>query len=350
MHMADALLSPTVGVSMWGATATIISYCSVKVKKNLDNTMIPMMGALGSFVFVAQMINFAIPGTGASGHFGGGLLLAILLGPHASFLTVSSILTIQALFFADGGLLALGCNIFNIGFFPCFIGYPLIYNKILNSTLTKSRIVWSSIIAAVIGIQLGAFGIVLQTTLSRITELPFSIFLLFLQPIHLVIGIIEGFITAGVILYIWKARPELLGNVNRNIRNSTVSIKKIIIFLVLATVFTGAIMTWFASQKPDGLEWAVSQVSGKKELVVVDNNVHVPLADLQNTVSILPDYNFSNDEEEGEQINKKVDNLISTNVGKSVAGLVGGLLTLFVIFTLGLVLKKKVRSTTSNML
>jgi cobalt/nickel transport system permease protein len=87
---------------MWSATAAITAYSARKVQNQLDNKIIPLMGAIGAFVFAAQMINFAIPGTGSSGHLGGGLLLAILLGPHAAFLTLASVLTVQALFFADG--------------------------------------------------------------------------------------------------------------------------------------------------------------------------------------------------------------------------------------------------------
>jgi cobalt/nickel transport system permease protein len=73
------------------------------------------------------MINFTIPGTGSSGHLGGGMILAILLGPYAGFLTMASLLVVQSLFFADDGLMALGRNIFNLGFFPCFIAYPFIF-------------------------------------------------------------------------------------------------------------------------------------------------------------------------------------------------------------------------------
>ncbi|MFA5516889.1 MAG: energy-coupling factor ABC transporter permease, partial [Desulfuromonadales bacterium] len=118
MHMADALLSPAVGAVMWTAAAGVIGWSARQMKRRqqLDERLIPLMGVLGAFVFAAQMINFTIPGTGSSGHLGGGLLLAICLGPHAAFLAVASVLTVQALFFADGGLLALGCNIFNLGF------------------------------------------------------------------------------------------------------------------------------------------------------------------------------------------------------------------------------------------
>ena len=130
MHMADALLSPAVGGTLWAASSGTIAYCSAKVRKELDDRKVPLMGVLGAFLFAAQMINFSIPGTGSSGHLGGGLLLTILLGPHAAFLTLASVLIVQALFFADGGLLALGCNIFNLGFFPAFVAYPYIYKKI----------------------------------------------------------------------------------------------------------------------------------------------------------------------------------------------------------------------------
>ena len=155
MHMADALLSPTVGAVMWSASAAVTVYSARKVQSQLDNKKIPLMGAIGAFVFAAQMINFAIPGTGSSGHLGGGLLLAILLGPHAAFLTLASVLTVQALFFADGGLLALGCNIFNLGFIPCYICYPFIYKPIVAEKPEHKRVVYGSILAAVAGLQLG---------------------------------------------------------------------------------------------------------------------------------------------------------------------------------------------------
>ena len=137
MHMADALLSPAVGGTMWVATAGTIAYCAKKVQRDLDDRKIPLMGVLGAFIFAAQMINFTIPGTGSSGHLGGGLLVAILLGPSAAFLTIASVLTVQALFFADGGLLALGCNLFNLGVIPAFVAYPLAYP--IASSTSSSR-------------------------------------------------------------------------------------------------------------------------------------------------------------------------------------------------------------------
>jgi cobalt/nickel transport system permease protein len=127
MHMADALISPAVGGTVWVATAAAVTYSARKVREENDPAKIPLMGVLGAFVFAAQMLNFTIPGTGSSGHLGGGLILAILVGPEAALLVIASVLTVQALFFADGGLLALGCNIFNLGVFPCFVAYPFVF-------------------------------------------------------------------------------------------------------------------------------------------------------------------------------------------------------------------------------
>ncbi|MBF0202931.1 MAG: energy-coupling factor ABC transporter permease [Desulfamplus sp.] len=166
MHMADALISPAVGGTMWAVSAGLIGYCSKKVKNDMDDQKIPLMGVMGAFIFAAQMINFTIPITGSSGHLGGGMILAILLGPHIAFLTMGSVLTVQSLFFADGGLLALGCNIFNLGFFPCFIAYPLIYKKIVDKNPTKQNIFAGSLIAAIAGLQLGSFAVVMRNISS----------------------------------------------------------------------------------------------------------------------------------------------------------------------------------------
>ena len=127
--------------------------------------------------------------------FGGGLLLAILLGPHAAFLTIASVLVVQALFFADGGILALGCNIFNLGIFPAFIAYPFIYKKIAGDGRHTGRTIAGAVTAAVIGLQLGALAVVLETVLSGISSLPFGGFVLLMQPIHLAIGLGEGLLT-----------------------------------------------------------------------------------------------------------------------------------------------------------
>ena len=255
------------------------------------------MGVIGAFVFAAQMINFAIPGTGSSGHIGGGMLLAILLGPYAGFLTIASILLIQALFFGDGGLLAYGSNVFNLGFFTCFVAYPLIYKWFTRKGITPKRIFWGSMISAVLGLQLGAFSVVLETLFSGKTELPFATFVLLMQPIHLAIGIVEGLITAAVVTFVWRERPEILENTNAGKPLGKVSMKRVLTGLAIAVVVVGGGLSWFASANPDGLEWSMEKTAGTTELEA-SNSIHNTLADFQSKITFLPDYGFKTSESE----------------------------------------------------
>lgn len=214
MHMSDALLSPVVGGAMYAVSAVSIAYAVQKVKKDeLEEKNLPMMAVAGAFTFAAQMINFTIPGTGSSGHIGGGILLVGLLGGTPAVVTLTAVLLIQCLFFADGGLLALGANIFNMGVIPCLFVCPLIFRPILRKGVTHKRIMIASVVSCVVGLQLGAFCVVLQTLTSGVTELPFHTFVLLMQPIHLAIGFVEGIITAGILNFVYQMRPEILTDV-----------------------------------------------------------------------------------------------------------------------------------------
>lgn len=214
MHMSDALLSPVVGGAMYAVSAVSIAYAVQKVKKDeLGEKNLPMMAVAGAFTFAAQMINFTIPGTGSSGHIGGGILLVGLLGGTPAVVTLTAVLLIQCLFFADGGLLALGANIFNMGVIPCLFVCPLIFRPILRKGVTHKRFMIASVVSCVVGLQLGAFCVVLQTLTSGVTELPFHTFVLLMQPIHLAIGFVEGIITAGILNFVYQMRPEILTDV-----------------------------------------------------------------------------------------------------------------------------------------
>jgi cobalt/nickel transport system permease protein len=258
--MADALISPAVGGAMWAATGVVVAYSSRRVRTDLDESKIPLMGVAGAFVFAAQMLNFAIPGTGSSGHLGGALLLAILLGPEAAFLVMASVLAVQALFFADGGLLALGCNIFNMAFFPAFVAYPLVYRRIVGGAreLRAGTVFTGALLAAVVGLQLGALAVVLETTLSGVTDLPFSTFLLLMQPVHLAIGVVEGLVTAAVVLFVYRAQPELLERAaaRRSLRG--LRLGPLVVAFAVAAVVAGVGLSRLASTRPDGLEWSVA--------------------------------------------------------------------------------------------
>ncbi|MHB8072835.1 energy-coupling factor ABC transporter permease [Desulfosporosinus fructosivorans] len=328
MHMADALISPLVGGTMWVATAGVAAYSIKKIQTEMDEKKIPLMGVMGAFIFASQMINFTIPATGSSGHIGGGLILAILLGPYAGFLTMASVLTIQALFFADGGLLALGSNIFNMGFFSCFIAYPLIYKGLMGKGYSTRRILFASVLTAIIGLQLGAFGVVLETLFSGKTELPFGTFVLLMQPIHLAIGAVEGLVTAAIVTYIWNQRPEIIEKAASGQAIGNVSIKKVVAGMVAIAVITGGGLSWFASSNPDGLEWAMTKTAGTAELEAPDG-IHQQLSELQSKTAFLPDYSFKAPVNDTEQIAGEAEETWpAVSGGTSTSGLVGGGLTL----------------------
>jgi len=340
MHMADALISPAVGGALWVVSGGLIAFCARKVKQTLRDNLVPMMGVLGAFIFASQMINFSIPGTGSSGHLGGGLILTVLLGPYAAFIVIASVLTVQALFFADGGLLALGCNIFNLGFFPAFVAYPLIYRAIAKGQYATTRAWVAAIVAAVVGLQLGALGVVLETKASGISELPFGTFVLMMLPIHLAIGIVEGLATAAVVSFVAKARPEALPTAT----DTAVSLRPVLVGLAIAAVVVGGVASWFASSHPDGLEWSMFKVSGKEELEAPAGGIHQTLAGLQEKTAFLPDYGFKTAEAEHaptEQAEPASESWPAVSAGTTVSGIVGGLITLALAGVVGLALKTR---------
>jgi len=330
MHMDNALVSPVVGGAML-AVAVCVAAVSIKKVKDMDEQKIPLMGVMAAFVFAAQMINFTIPG-GSSGHLGGGLILAILLGPYAGFLSMAAILLIQAMFFADGGLLAYGCNLINMGFFACFIAYPFIYKLITKKGVSKTRLTVGCIVASVVGLQLGSFSVVLETLISGKTMLPFSQFAWIMQGIHLVIGVVEGIVTAAVISFVWKVRPDIIEDNLAN-ENKRPGFKSVIIGFLIATLLLAGIVSLFASSNPDGLEWSIGKVAGVEELQG-DTSVHDNLAKAQEKTAILPGYGFK---KSGNDV--KLNSAGSDTMGTIVSGIVGSAVTIGVIVLVGYLIK-----------
>jgi cobalt/nickel transport system permease protein len=342
MHMADALLSPAVGGSLWLASGATLAWCSGRVTKDSRDHLVPLMGVLGAFVFAAQMINFTIPATGSSGHIGGGLLLAILLGPYAAFVVIASILTMQALFFADGGLLALGANIFNLGVFPCLVAYPFIYRPLLassGSSPSRSRLGLVTVLAAVVGLQLGALGVVVETRLSDISDLPLGLFLLLMQPIHLAIGLVEGFATAALVLFVYKSRPDIVAGLEASPAAARRFPRGLIALFAAMAALTGGVFSWFASTQPDGLEWSLAKATGQPELPAPQSALHERMADLQKRVAPMPDYKLPMTAE-GEA-DAAPEAWPAVDPATSVSGLAGGIGTLALIVAIGGLLRRK---------
>lgn len=314
MHMADALLAPAVAATMYAASGTAAGISVHKLKKDENTQKLPVMAVTAALVFAGQMINYTIPGTGSSGHLCGGVMLSALLGPHAGFLSMVVILAIQCLFFADGGLMALGANCWNMAFYGCFVGYYLIWRPIIRSNwfggmeakaAFRMKIIAASVIACVVTLQLGAFSVVLETSLSGISELPFGAFCGLMQPIHLAIGLVEGLITSAVLVFVYESRPELLQELNSEAKgiSGRHSLKTTVIILAAAALLVGGGLSLLASSNPDGLEWALfgNADGGYSENMALDeenfgvkSSAADAAASVQEKTAFLPDYAFSN--------------------------------------------------------
>ncbi len=336
MHMADALLSPATGLLMWAASGAVLALAARRLRHAGDDRLVPLMGLLGAFVFSVQMINFAIPLTGSSGHLTGAMLLAILLGPHAAFVVVASVLTVQALFFADGGLLALGANLFNLGVLPCYLAYPLIYRPLAGAQSGARRSGMAALAACIVSAQLGAAAVVVQTVASGISALPAGRFLALMLPIHLAIGAIEGLATAALLRFLRRSRPELL-LVQPHATTSASRRWPLLLGLAVAAAITGGVLSHFASPLPDGLEWSLAKVHTETE-PHAGADLSARLTELQQRIALLPGYAMAapaTSQPTGAAA------LPAGDVGTSLAGLVGGLLTLALVLLIGLGLRRR---------
>ena len=298
MHMADALLSPAVAVTMYAASAAAAGVSLVQLHKEetaapeLAKKKLPTMAVMSALVFAGQMINYTIPGTGSSGHLCGGMLLSAILGPWAGFLSMIVILAIQALFFADGGLLALGANVWNMAFYGCFVGYFLIYRPLMQGRLLagkgRTKLVLASVLGCVVTLQLGALSVVVETSLSGITALPF----------------------------VYQTRPELLQCASAGAKNRC-SRRAALAILAAAALVIGGGLSLLASSNPDGLEWSLfgNEEAGYSANMGLDEEAYgaesaaaEKAAAVQEKTSLLPDYNFAGSD---------------SAAGTSVSGLVG---------------------------
>lgn len=295
MHMADALVSPLVAGVMGITSGVLLIVAAKKVRNNPTENILPLMGVMGAFIFAAQMINFSIPGTGSSGHIVGGVLLSAVLGPWAAFITLASVIVIQCFLFADGGLMALGCNIFNMAACTCLIAYPLVFRFLLKYPASLGKIIGVSLLTCVIGLELGAVAVTVETEFSGITALPMAQFLLFMLPIHLLIGIGEGLATASVVCFIQKYKPGLLLQMRQRepaSHKKTTGFGKAVLVFALLALFLGISFTWIASSDPDGLEWSISNVTGHTELPVASSaKAYAVTRHIQESTALMPDYN-----------------------------------------------------------
>ncbi len=206
MHVPDGFLTNRIALSLDLISAATVVYAARRLDRSLTGRIVPTMGVLSAFVFAAQIINFPVLG-GTSGHLVGGALLAILLGPMAGFLTMASVVIAQALFLQDGGLIALGANLFNIGAVTCWSGY-ITYRLVAGDASGRGRIMMAGFAAGWASLVLSAASCAFLLSASAVV--PLHIGLPAMAGYHAIIGIVEGALTAGVLSFLLHTRPDLL--------------------------------------------------------------------------------------------------------------------------------------------
>jgi cobalt/nickel transport system permease protein len=246
MHIPDGFLTNRIAGSLDVISGVSILYAARRAKVDFAGRMVPIMGVLAAFVFAAQMLNFPIIG-GTSGHLIGGSLLAVLLGPMAGFLTMTTVVIAQALFLQDGGLIALGANIFNICAITCFSGYA-VYKLLGGGKGGGKRLFIAGFLAGWVSMMLSAACCALQMGLSGAIPLRFG--LTAMLGYHAIVGVFEGMLTAGVLSFLFRVRPDLM-QIDQSIRFGILDWVGAILFVAIPTYI---LIAAGSSGLPDPLE------------------------------------------------------------------------------------------------
>ncbi len=209
MHIPDGFINGATSAGFGVAAAGGVGAALRQTGKYLSERQVPLAGLVAAFVFAAQMFNFPVI-SGMSGHLMGGVLAAVLIGPWAGFIVIAVVLLVQGIFFADGGLTALGLNIFNLGFIGALGGYAIY--RVLLKALPKNEngVIIAAGLAAGISVPLAALGFVIQFAIGGTVDLSMGTVLTAMVGTHILIGIGEGLITAMVIGAVIRSRPDLV--------------------------------------------------------------------------------------------------------------------------------------------
>ena len=246
MHIPDGFLSVPVAAAGWLLTVLLIGAALRQTRARLGERQIPLMGILAAFVFAAQMINFPVAG-GTSGHLLGGALVAVLLGPWAAALVMTSVIAVQALLFQDGGLLALGFNTFNMGIVSAFVGYAIYAWVCRAASGARAGRLIGAAVGAWAGVVTAALATALELAISGTS--PLAVVVPAMLGVHALIGVGEALITVGALAFIQQTRPDLAGE------PAQVAAKGsgwVAVGLLIALAVTLA--SPLANPNPDGLE------------------------------------------------------------------------------------------------
>lgn len=242
LHIPDGFLSAPVAILAWIVTIAFMVVAVRRASREFDERLAPLMGVLAAFIFAAQAFNFPVAG-GTSGHFLGGALAAILLGPWPALLVMAAVIGLQALVFQDGGLLAMGANIFVMGIVTVWTGY-FVHQALLrvNRAVAGFAAGWLSVVLAAV---VTAFLLALSGTASL------GVVLTAMAGVHMLIGIGEGLITVGALALVRAALP---GMFNEQVTGRKTDTTTVVAGGVVLALMVGIVAVFFASPHPDGLE------------------------------------------------------------------------------------------------
>jgi cobalt/nickel transport system permease protein len=250
MHIPDGFLSVAVSLIFWVASIALIAV-ALRRTADIGERQVPLMGLLAACIFAGQMLNFAVTG-GTSGHLLGAALATVVVGPWAAALVMACVLGVQALVFQDGGLLALGANIFNLAFVGVAVAY-VVY-RAAERLAGRSRwvLLAAGFAAGWTSVFVSSLAVGLQLSLSGTS--PANLAIPAMAGVHAVIGVGEGLITAGALALLYAARPDLLTGGRQTGGGRLVWVFGALIALLLVA------LSPLASSNPDGLEWVAEEM------------------------------------------------------------------------------------------
>jgi cobalt/nickel transport system permease protein len=303
MHIPDGFLTLVVSLLCWVMTISLLAIAIRKTNQALGEKQVPLMGIMAAFIFAAQMLNFPVAG-GTSGHLLGGALAAIVLGPWAAMLVMTAVIAVQGLLFQDGGLLVMGANILNMGLLTSIVGYGL-YRLVRQRNVTTRLAV--SGVAAWLSVMTGALATALQLWLSGTAKL--NLVVPAMLGVHTLIGLGEALITVAALAFIFRTRPDLLDETSASGQGG-----RGWIFAGIALTVLVVLLSPLASASPDGLERVA------EDLGFIQAGQAAPF-------HLIPDY--------------AVPFLGSTPLSTILAGALGAVIVLGLVFLLGRSLRKK---------
>ena len=358
MHMPNELLSLPVAAGTIVLAAVVVCVAAWRARRTLDPATLPLMGVMGAFVFAAQMINFPVL-PGVSGHLGGAVLLAVLLGPWAAILTMTAILMVQCLLFADGGLLALGCNIINIGVVPALLGGGL-FRMLRGAIASPRRLYLAAWVGATAGVVAGAALVPLQVAASGVLLIPLTTFLAAMVGVHVVIGLAEGAITFAVLAYLQRTRPQLFGRAGDGLASHNVpsaiphdaagrpGYAAVLVSILGAALLLAGVGAWFVSTHHDGLDASLAPERNNGPVVIHNETPAVARANaIQEAIVLLPDYTKPQADPADDEVAHATmgDELAhwDPNVSgwTSLAGLLGTVVTLGLVYGVARLLRRR---------